>query len=188
MKSSSVIACALGAAGLCVASTASAALVQWRVEDGGNGSYYGLTSAATNWDTAQAEAAALGGTLACISSAAENAFVASLLPSAAGGPNTAAWIGLFRTAAGPWQWVDGSALSYLNWAGGEPNNALGNEFYGMMYGPAWPSWTPNPFGGWNDHNQTSFALFGLIEVVPAPGALAVLGAVGLIGARRARAV
>ena len=176
----------MSAAALCISFNTSAALVQWRVEDGGNGNYYGLTSTATNWDAAQAEAAALGGNLACISTAEENAFVASLLPASAGGPNTAAWIGLFRTASSPWQWVDGSALNYLNWAGGEPNNALGDEYYGMMYGPAWPNWSPNPFGGWNDHNQASFALFGVIEVVPAPGAAALLGAAGLIGSRKRR--
>lgn len=175
------------AAAATVSYVATAGLVQWRIEDGGNGHYYRLTSASSSWDAAQAEAVSLGGNLASIESATENAFVASLLPSAAGGPDTAAWIGLLRTAASSWQWVDGSAFSYTNWAGGEPNNAIGNEFYGMMYGPNWPQWSPNPFGGWNDHNQTSISLQGVIEVVPAPGALALLGAVGLISSRARRA-
>jgi hypothetical protein len=74
---------------------------------------------------------AAGAHLATISSSEENAFVH------AQGLNSSAWIGISSETnynlcgcqfslifpEGPsWSWEDGSALSYENWADGEPNN------------------------------------------------------------------
>jgi hypothetical protein len=173
-KATAVAACGM----LC--RPAAAELVQWRVEDGGNGHWYGLTVSVGSWDSAEAEAIALGGHLASITSSAENIFVSTLATSS--GSTFASWLGLRRTNSGsPWYWSDGSATSYFNWAPGEPNNAGGAEFYGWMY-------TPSAGGAWNDHNQTDFALRGVIEVVPAPAAFAVLlpSLVGAEGRRRRR--
>ncbi len=158
--------------------SADAALVQWRVEDGGNGHWYGLTTSVGTWDAATAEAAALGGHLASITSSAENAFISNLASAAGSGATFACWLGLRRAnASSPWYWSDGSATNYFNWAPGEPNNAAGAEFYGWMY-------TPSAGGVWNDHNQTDYALRGVIEVVPAPGALALLALAGGVVRRR----
>jgi hypothetical protein len=157
---------------------ASAALVQWRVEDGGNGHWYGLTTSVGTWDAATAEATALGGLLASITSAAENAFVSALATAPGSGATFACWLGLRRAdAASPWYWSDGSDTSYFNWAPGEPNNAAGAEFYGWMY-------TPSVGGVWNDHNQTDYALRGVIEVVPTPSALALFALAGGVVRRR----
>ena len=161
-----------------VSRASQASLVQWRVEDGGNGHWYGLTSSIGTWDAAEAEALALGGHLASIANAAENQFIHALATAPASGATFACWIGLRRTNAGSaWYWSDGTPTSYFRWAPGEPNNAGGSEFYGWMY-------TPSNGGEWNDHNQTDYALRGVIEVVPAPGALALFALAG--GARRRR--
>lgn len=161
-----------------VASNAHSALVQWPVDEGGNGHWYGLTSHVGNWDGAEAEAIASGGHLASITSFEENAFISALATAPSSGATFATWLGLRRIdASQPWTWSDRSATTYFNWTAGEPNNATGNEFFGWMY-------TPSIGGVWNDHNQTRHALRGMIEVVPAPGAMALLGLVGL--ARRSR--
>lgn len=60
--------------------------------------------------------------------------------------NKSWWIGLSEpNNDGKWFWVDGTPLStsgiYANWAEGEPNNYLGAENCGMMYGNS---------GKWND--------------------------------------
>src|SRR5262249_15632204 len=54
--------------------------VQWRVADGGNGHYYQAVSTpgGITWEAAQAAAVGMGGYLATITSAAENAFAFNL--------------------------------------------------------------------------------------------------------------
>ncbi len=161
-----------------IASGASGGLVQWRVEDGGNGHWYGLTGSIGTWDAAEAEALSLGGRLASISNAAENQFIQTLATAPGTGATFACWIGLRRAnASSAWYWSDATPTTYFNWAAGEPNNAGGSEFFGWMY-------TPLAGGVWNDHNQTDHALRGVIEVVPAPGALALFALAG--GALRRR--
>ena len=85
------------------------------------------------WSDANAAAVALGGGwhLATIISAAENTFVASLLPLSV--PDRSHfWLGGTDAAVeGVWTWVTGEAFGYSNWAGGEPNNS-GNEDYLAM--------------------------------------------------------
>ncbi|NBQ33630.1 MAG: hypothetical protein EBU21_17050, partial [Proteobacteria bacterium] len=59
----------LGASALAIGALtgiAGAALTQWRVEDGGNGHWYGVTAGKGTWDAAEAEAISLGGHLASI--------------------------------------------------------------------------------------------------------------------------
>ena len=160
---------------------ASAALVQWTVAAGGNDHWYGVTSSIGSWDAMEAEAIASGGHLASIASAAENEFAYSLIPTDAGGPGNACWIGLSRATTVNWSWSDGSEFSFANWGNGEPNNASGQEYWVWMYGP------PSGSAPWNDHNQWDYQLHGVIEVVPAPGALALFGLVGL-RARRQRSL
>ena len=90
---------------------------------------YGLT-----WDQAQAECVAMGGYLACITSADELEFVMSYV----GGVKSGLWLGGERDLDSPnpthpsedWRWVSGEPFEYYNWdrpeCGGynsEPNNA-----------------------------------------------------------------
>jgi len=57
----------------------------------------------------------------------ENVYVGRLC-----GPQSC-WIGLEERSEGYWIWSDGSRKSYINWAGGEPNNFNGeNEMFTVM--------------------------------------------------------
>lgn len=60
---------------------ASAALIQWRVDQGGNGHSYEVVNVASpvGWDTAKTLAESRGGYLATLTSAAENDFVGTLV-------------------------------------------------------------------------------------------------------------
>jgi hypothetical protein len=157
-----------------------------------NGKTYTLIAADT-WANAQARAVAMGGNLVRIDDAAENAFVAGLLT---GTGNASAWIGgSDQTTEGDWRWAQGdtafwsglaannptpgSAVGglYTNWNPGEPNDVNGEDFAEIQAS-----------GAWNDL-PASFTRIGVVEVVPEPTSLAVLG-IALVGltSRRGRRV
>lgn len=122
-----------------------------RVVWAGNGHRYEVRVYASqrSWTDARDDAAQSGGHLVTITSAAEGAFVASLVGSridayeGAYGP----WIGAYQpnpTAddggdepAGGWAWVTGEAWSYTAWGDGEPNNAGNAEHYGHYFDVRW---------------------------------------------------
>lgn len=126
-----------------LAATAPAAPIQWSTGSGGNGHYYDLvlvanpyTGTNNSWATAKANAFAtvsngMRGHLVTITSAAENAFVTSLVgtqfPGMTFPTNTGAWIG----GKHPEGWLDGpengQPFGYTNWGGVEPNN-LGQAY------------------------------------------------------------
>jgi hypothetical protein len=56
-----------------------------------------------------------GAKLATITSAAEQAFVGSLVGA------TSRWIGLSRFGAPAFSWISGEAVTYTNWEATEPN-------------------------------------------------------------------
>jgi hypothetical protein len=130
--------------------------VQWRTSDGGNGSWYRIVNrsgqGAIDWSQSRASAQAIGGDLAVLSTAAENAaFVHLTRGQIRGNP----WIGLyqdrsspdFAEPAGGWRWVNGEPLSWTNWSTGEPNN-VGSEDWAIV-------WLNNgPEGRWNDYQPT----------------------------------
>lgn len=151
------------------------------------------------WTAASVQAAALGGHLVTITSAEENAFVFGLVNSPeywtnffgfrAGGP----WIGLIQSTgaaepAGGFQWVTGEAVSYTNWAPGEPNNNGSGERYGVL----WSLTAGGRAGFWNDFPVNGYPpeliVSYVVERVPAPGSLAAFGlaAGGLRLRRRGR--
>ena len=78
------------------------------------------------------EAASLGGNLVTVNSAAENAFLVNTfaLGSYSGDPIR---IGFTDQAVeGTFAWASGEPTTYTNWAGGEPNDAGGNEDYATL--------------------------------------------------------
>lgn len=92
-----------------------------QVVDPSNGHCLLYVAAITTWSLAQADCVARGGSLAAISSAAENGIVTGLPTTPATLPDV--WIGLTDTAVeGTFTWVTGEALAYTNWRTGEPNN------------------------------------------------------------------
>ncbi|MCA8980035.1 MAG: hypothetical protein H6831_10585 [Planctomycetes bacterium] len=86
----------------------------------------------SSWTDAQAAAVVLGGNLATVDDAVENAWIASTFGTF-GGVNRQLWIGMTdQLVEGTWTWVDGSAVGYTNWALNEPNDGAGGEDYGMI--------------------------------------------------------
>jgi hypothetical protein len=119
------------------------------------------------WSNAEANAIAMGGQLASITSVGEDQFIYSLVSSDAslwawaggitGASGVGPWLGGYRQPAepgGPFQWSDGATFSYSNWAIGEPNDFGGNENYiefysstGLLMNDTWndlPNNTPDP--------------------------------------------
>lgn len=120
----------------------------WRVEDGGNGHSYSLSTPpqSITWSDARDAAIAAGGHLATITSAAENAFIVSL-----GLSNRWTWVGASQTDVtaeplGGWTWVTGEPMDYQNWSAGEPNN-----LYNATFNQSEDWMMIFPDGKWNDH-------------------------------------
>ena len=138
--------------------------------------YYLLTT--NTWTASQAEAITLGGNLATINDAAENAFIFSSF-STFGGVDRDLWIG-FNDAdvEGVFTWISGEPVAYTNWGPGSPSNSLGIEDYVHLERTGFTS----P-GMWNDFPNNAYPdrpTYGVVEVTgaataPEPGTLALLG-------------
>ncbi|MFC0166701.1 C-type lectin domain-containing protein [Pseudoduganella danionis] len=165
----------LGLSSLLLAASSAHALAPIATADFGGHHY--VQFEASNWTDAEAAAIALGGHLVAVNSAAENNFLISTFGSA-----NALWLGLQRTGpgAGDFAWSNGDAVTYTNWAGGEPNNAGGYENYVHTY----------TSGTWNDlPNNDGYAgpKFGVMEAVPEPSTYAMMGAgLALLGLAKRR--
>jgi hypothetical protein len=126
--------------------------VQWRVEDGGNGHWYALTSSSGTWGVVKLACEGLGGHLATLTTASENSFAAPLA-----GPGTA-WIGGFQppNSCEPlcdWRWVTGEAWGYSAWAPPGANDFGSGEDVSETYAS----------GGWADMPNSGWIRRGIIE-------------------------
>jgi hypothetical protein len=142
-----------------------------------NGHHYKYVKGLFSYYEAQAGAAAQGGHLATITSAAENAFLAGLIA----GQDLGAWLGGSDAAdEGVWRWTEGpeagtifwTGLSgggapsgrYANWSVGEPNgiwNGLEEDHFHMMANSA----------KWNDASGQWATMGYFVEIsgdVPPP--------------------
>lgn len=162
---------------LLICTNVNAALVQWRIEDGGNGHWYDIISTSLSWQNAKADAEnqyfmGVQGHLATLTSEQENSFVIKNLPI------YDQWIGGYQTSTdvepnGNWAWITGEEWSYTNWARGEPSNRNGSEHFLQFYGGRGGEW--NDFWGWMQRDYVVE-----FDVVPIPGAIWMLGS-GLFG-------
>ena len=121
-----------------------AAGVEWRSDIGGNGHRYEavVSGSPISWEEANTAALARGGYLATVTSAAENAFVQSVVAPEA---PVHFWLGGFQQPGSISRqlvsWISGEPFSFSNWATlyfdlngyssptEEPNNAGGDESY-----------------------------------------------------------
>jgi len=130
-----------------------------------NGHLYYLL-AATYWTNAEAQAIGLGGHLVTINDAAENVWVLDTFGNF-DGVSRVLHIGFTDEGKeGQWRWLSGEPVTYVNWAGGEPNNGMGifpYENQCVMYGEADPR-----RGLWNDMmgSLSEQQYFGVVEVAP----------------------
>lgn len=102
---------------------------------------YAFCPAGASWDSARTQCAAFGGDLLRLDDETESGAVVAL-PEPASVVGGGWFIGLSDVAArGTFVWVDGGALEFASWLGGEPNDAGGNEDCAEM---------DQAGGGWND--------------------------------------
>jgi len=119
---------------------------------GGNDHWYTLTQTSSSWPEAEAEAQALGGHLAAISDAEENAWAYAQF-----GGTAKIWIGLTDAGTrGVWVWSSGEPFDFQSWARGEPDNLFGIEDFGVF--------SDRTANAWEDVSTTA-SHFGIIEVV-----------------------
>lgn len=182
--------------------TASGSVLTGPVVNPANGHRYYLTSQ-NGWTASESEAVGLGGHLATVNDAAEDAWIYSTF-SHFGGVNRNLWIGLHdldpavnstarATRRSEFGWVSGEPVTYTSWSAVEPNNPTSGEpanpeFYVHIWNPT----DPNP-ARWNNYYDLNaefgIGLFGVAEVVPEPSALAAACAASpllLWGRRRRR--
>lgn len=136
---------------------------------------------ADTWTNSEGFAASLGGHLVAVNDAAENAFLISTF-----GSEHSLWIGFYRTGPNPmdFAWTNGDAVTYTNWAGGEPNNCCGGESYTHTYASG--QW--NDLDNLNDYGGPKYGIMEWVTVTtPEPSSLLLtLGGLGLLGFVRRR--
>ncbi|MBM3203889.1 hypothetical protein FJZ55_08320 [Candidatus Woesearchaeota archaeon] len=117
--------------------------VQWRVQDGGNGHWYEYVPAAMRWNDAKFAADSRNGYLACLTSAAESAFVRGLGVEIAhlGGFQLS---GACEPGCG-WTWLSGEPWSYSCWAPTQPDNGSNVEHVLEL----------DLSGNWNDYDASA---------------------------------
>src|SRR5262245_55408142 len=134
------------------------------------------TNGLVNWTQAETEAVGLGGHLTAVNDAAENAYLVSTFLTGLNA-NKAMWIGFNdQTTEGTFVWSSGDAVTYTNWATGEPNNASNNEDYTAINwhfarGDAVPqgTWNDTPLGGTSGSGgNTNGPYRGIMEFTAAP--------------------
>jgi hypothetical protein len=116
------------------------------VADGGNDHWYEPVVVPTGitWTDARDSAVRMGGYMATIASAQENAFVFGVIDSpeywsgVANEHNWGPWLGGYQDPVDTpvpsenWRWVSGEPWNYTNWMRGEPNDT-GQEAYLLFF-------------------------------------------------------
>ncbi len=158
------------------------AIISGPVVNPENGHTYYLLSQNT-WTASEAEAVTLGGHLASIDDAAENAFVHSTFALGDRG----LWIGLNDMASeGSFAWSSGDTVTYTNWNPNEPGDGIwGNYVYIIGQTNAYPGAVAAAWDDVPNSGSQFFATFGVVEVIPEPASLSlmVLGTMNLLRRR-----
>ncbi|MCH2160352.1 MAG: C-type lectin domain-containing protein, partial [Phycisphaerales bacterium] len=99
-------------------------VVQWRTEDGGNGHWYAVIEHRSLWTESVDHAQSIGGDLASINSAEENALIRGLVVDAdiwCSGSADGVWLGGHKPDQ-VWIWTDGSVWDFVGWCEGGNGN------------------------------------------------------------------
>ncbi len=160
---------------LCLSISSARAAVISTANFGGS-TYYLLTQG--TWAAKEAEAVALGGHLATISSDAENQFVYDLWR--ANSTIFGLWIGLNDIAVeGQFRWTSGLPVTYTHFPPTEPNGGTSENAVHLDLSNA----------NWNDNNAlSSFQAVAEVSSVPKPSGLGALGMAALLLLRRVRRI
>jgi len=186
-----------------VSGSALGSIIEDAVYNPDNGHYYAQVEVPGHIPWQRARAAAeewtyngVAGHLATITSDEESRFVVDHFEQAA---IDMYWLGGYQDfdsapeddpAAG-WRWVTGEEWGYTNWTPNshEPNDSgpNGEDVLQLWRADWWlPEWNGNyPLGRWNDAPVDHPAPGYVVEFVPAPGVLGVLG-IGVAGMSRRR--
>lgn len=170
----------------------------------GNGHEYEVVRMANvTWDQAAARARSMGGHLVTIGSAAENAFVGSLIADLAPlwtsdefGMHVGPWLGATQAAGaaepgGGWTWIDDTGpFAYTHWNDGQPNDNRscctgGNQDRLHVYASNRADMT---WGDYQGENGLRGFVVEYAPPVPEPGTIASLAAgIGVMSLALARA-
>jgi hypothetical protein len=149
-----------------------------------NGHVYYLLPPET-WTASESDAVSMGGHLATVRNAAENQWILDTFSPLVGNSGPNIWIGFYDPVsedgngaqhAANFRWSSGEPITYTHWGQFEPNNAAswGGEYYAILEVVTFNVLVP---GDWNDQSNTSSGSsdYGVVEVVPEPSTLALLG-------------
>jgi hypothetical protein len=158
-----------GSGGVAGVTVAFAESVPTPILNPANGHRYVLTLAPSSFLNARAEATAMGGYLATVNDAAEQAWLAATFPG------QDLWIGLTDEAVeGTFVWDSGEPVSYLNWCPGQPDNACASvgEDYVHLYTGCAAKWNDLPNAGCGG-TQLKRGVIELATTLQAPAAAGV---------------
>ena len=170
-----------------VATPAAADILTGPITNPANGNTYYLLEP-DSWDNSEAEAVALGGHLVTVNDAAENQWIYDTFD---GGVGRNLWLGYNDVAVeGTFVWSSGETPGYTNWRPGEPNDGVGfpssNQDYARMTAETPLNWDDISAEDALNPNLSGGMPFGVVEVVPEPTSIGLLGVAGLLTLKRRR--
>lgn len=156
-----------------------------------NGHSYTLVDG-SSWADAESQAVTLGGHLTTIRNAEENDWLQPWIANITGPTQWWVWTGLYQLPNSPepgvgWVWISGEPVTYTNWNSGEPN-----DYYGSGNPENWCGYyirvqAPNREFPKQWLDVINIPSIGIVEVVPEPSSLLVLGAgISLLGILKRR--